>query len=49
MLMGPAWWGVEFVGIKSSAIAAAASSGVVGKIVHVGYSASLNSHGGPLL
>jgi len=49
MLWGPAMWGVEFVGTKSSAIAAAASSGVTDKIVHVGYSASLNSRGGPLL
>ena len=34
--------------IKSSAIAAAASSGVVGDNVHVGHCASVHSHGGPL-
>ena len=49
MLCGPAWWSAEFAGTKSSAIVAAAKSGVVDEAVHVGHSASLHSHGGPLL
>ena len=49
MLCGPAWWGAEFAGTKPSTIAAAARSGVLVKTVHVGHSASLHSHGGPLL
>ena len=48
-VMWPSLVGCRICKDKSSVIAAAAKSRVVGEAVHVGHSAFLHSHGGPLL